>query len=248
MLLENKVSLITGSTRGIGFAIANEFVKHGAIVILCGSREDSVNKAVDKIKEKYPEAKVSGKWPNLANYYDIEKTIQEVVDEYGRIDVVINNAGMSDDTPTTKIDVEKFDKVINLNLNSVFYGCKAAAKFMEKQNEGVIINTSSMVSKNGQPTGVSYPASKFGVNGLTVSLARELGPKGIRVNAVAPGVINTDMMRQVPEEMIAPIISAIPMQRIGEPEEIGKACVFLASDLASYVNGEILHVDGAMTV
>lgn len=248
MLLENKVSLITGSTRGIGFAIANEFVNHGATVILCGSREESVSKAIDKIKENYPDANVSGKWPNLSNYDEIEEAIKEVVDEFGRIDVVINNAGMSDDTPTSTVEIEKFNKVINLNLNSVFYGCKAAAKFMEEQKEGVIINTSSMVSKNGQPTGVSYPASKFGVNGLTISLARELGPKGIRVNAVAPGVINTDMMQQVPKEMIEPVISAIPMQRIGEPEEIGKACVFLASDLASYVNGEILHVDGAMTV
>lgn len=248
MLLKDKVAIITGSTRGIGNAIAREFLKNGATVIICGSKESSVEKAIDKLKKDFPDSKIDGRWPNLSKYEDLEDLVNYVKSEYNRLDIMVNNAGISDDKSTFDKDPAEFAKLIDLNINSVFYGCKAASIVMKEQGEGCIINTSSMVSKNGQPSGVAYPTSKFGVNGLTISLARELGQYGIRVNAVAPGIINTDLMQAVPKEVIEPLINSIPLRRIGEPEDIGKGCVFLASELASYVTGLILHIDGAMTV
>ncbi|MCD1146506.1 SDR family oxidoreductase [Peptoniphilus sp. KCTC 25270] len=248
MLLKDKVAIITGATRGIGRAIAEEFLRHGAIVTICGSREATVSKALEEIKKEFPESKVFGKWPNLGNPEELDKLAKEIKEEFGSLDIMVNNAGVSDDSKTLEVSPERFKSVMDLNVNSVFYGCQAAAKIMKEQGYGCIINTSSMVSKNGQPSGVAYPSSKFAVNGLTISLARELGPMGIRVNAVAPGIINTDMVEQLPKEMIEPLIKAIPMRKIGEPKDIANGCVFLASDLASYVNGEILHIDGAMSV
>lgn len=248
MLLKDKVAVITGATRGIGKAIAKEFLKNGATVVICGSRQESVEKALNQLKEEFPDSKIGGRWPDLSKYEELENLVNSVKEEYNRLDIMVNNAGISDDKPTIDKNTDDFVKLIDLNINSVFYGCKAAAIVMKEQGEGCIINTSSMVSKNGQTSGVSYPTSKFGVNGLTISLARELGKYGIRVNAVAPGIINTDLMQAVPKEVIDPLIKQIPLRRIGEPEDIGNACVFLASDLASYITGEILHIDGAMSV
>ena len=142
------------------------------------------------------------------------------------------------------ITQETFEKVMELNVNGIFNSCKGAAEQMVKQGSGVILNTSSMVSIYGQPSGVAYPTSKFAVNGMTISLARELGPRGIRVNAVAPGITETDMMRAVPKEIIEPMIAQIPLRRLGQPEDIANAFVFLASEEASYITGVVLSVDG----
>ena len=157
---------------------------------------------------------------------------------------MVNNAGMSDSTPFSDYTEETFEKVMELNVNGIFNSCKGAAEQMVKQGSGVILNTSSMVSIYGQPSGVAYPTSKFAVNGMTISLARELGPRGIRVNAVAPGITETDMMRAVPKEIIEPMIAQIPLRRLGQPEDIANAFVFLASDEASYITGVVLSVDG----
>lgn len=248
MLLKDKVAIITGGTRGIGFAIAKKYLENGAKVVIFGSREESVNKAVQELKELNNDFVISGKWPNLSNPEEVKKAVAEVYEEYGRLDIMANNAGTAEETPTLEVEPEKFAKVIDLNLNAVFYGSQAAAKVMKEQGSGVIISTSSMVSKNGQPSGVSYPASKFAVNGLTISLARELGKFGIRVNAVAPGITNTDMVKNVTEEKLKPLLNFIPLKKIGEPEDIANAYLFLASDLGSYITGEIIHVDGGMTV
>ena len=248
MLLKDKVAIVTGGTRGIGYAIAKKFLEHGAKVVVFGSREETVNKVLDEFKKENAEWPVSGKWPNLSDPAEVEKAVQEVYEEFGQLDIMANNAGVSEDTPTLQVEADKFKKVIDLNINSVFYGAQAAARIMKEQGHGSIISTSSMVSKNGQASGVAYPTSKFAVNGLTISMARELGPYNIRVNAVAPGIINTDMVAALPKEVIEPLINHIPARRIGEPEDIANGYLFLASDLASYVTGEILHVDGAMTV
>ena len=168
----------------------------------------------------------------------------DVVSRYGRIDILVNNAGVSESTPFTEYTEEAFDKVMDLNVKGVFNATKAASEFMISQGSGVVLSTSSMVSIYGQPSGIAYPASKFAVNGLTVSLARELGPKGIRVNAVAPGITETDMMKAVPKEIIDPMIRQIPLRRLGQPEDIANAFVFLASDEASYITGVVLSVDG----
>ncbi|WP_304763031.1 SDR family NAD(P)-dependent oxidoreductase [uncultured Bacteroides sp.] len=241
-MLEGKIAIITGGTRGIGFETARTFAKNGAKVIIFGSREATVNKAIDELKSDGLE--IAGYWPNLNDYDDIQKTINQIVTDYGRIDILVNNAGISANQPIENTTPEDFNKIIDLNIRAMFYVTKAVVPTMKQQGNGVILNTSSMVSIYGQPSGVGYPTSKFAVNGMTKSLARELAPSGIRVNAVAPGVTNTDMIASLPEAQLAPIVKTIPLGRIGEPSDIANAFLFLASDLASYVTGEILQVDG----
>ncbi len=244
MLLENKVAIVTGGSRGIGYATVEAFLREGAKVVLCASRQETADKAVAKLKETYPEAAVEGIFPNLSDYEAVRAAFDDVAKSYGRIDILVNNAGVSESTPFEKYTDETFDKVMDLNVRGVFNCSKAAGTHMIAAGSGVILNTSSMVSQYGQPAGIAYPTSKFAVNGFTLSLARELGPRGIRVNAVAPGIIYTDMMRNVPKEVIDPMIAQIPLKRIGQPEDIANAFVFLASDKASYISGEVLHVDG----
>lgn len=244
MLLENKVAIVTGGSRGIGYATVEAFLQEGAKVVLCASRQETADKAVAKLKETYADAVVEGCFPNLAEYDSVKAVFDSVAEKYGKIDILVNNAGMSESTPFTQYTEETFNKVMDLNVKAVYNCSKAAGEHMIAAGSGVILNTSSMVSVYGQPAGIAYPTSKFAVNGFTVSLARELGPKGIRVNAVAPGITYTDMMRAVPKEVIDPMIAQIPLRRMGQPEDIANAFVFLASDRASYISGEILHVDG----
>ena len=189
---------------------------------------------------------VPEKRPNLGDADAVAKEMEAVKEKYGRIDILVNNAGVSDATPIDSYTSEQFSKVMQLNVNAVMNGIMPAVKIMKEQGGGCILNTSSMVSISGQPSGVAYPASKYAVNGLTWSLARELGPSNIRVNAVAPGITKTDMVAALPKQVIEPMINRIPLRRIGEAEDIANAFLFLASDMASYVTGEILSVDGAM--
>lgn len=244
-MLKNKVAIITGGTRGIGIATVKKFLDNGATVAMLGSRQETVDKAIAKLKEENPEYKVYGYWPNLGKYQEVEEVFEDVKKRFGSVDILVNNAGISARDKITEYSVEDFDKIMDLNVKAVFVCAKAAAKIMKEQGGGVILNTSSMVSLYGQPSGVGYPASKSAVNGITKSLARELGPDNIRVNAVAPGVTKTDMVAALPEEMIKPLIATIPLRRVGEPEDIANAFLFLASDLASYITGTILSVDGA---
>ena len=244
MRLKDKVAIVTGGSRGIGFATADAFLREGAAVIIGASSPASAEKAVVKLKEKYPDAKVNGISPSLSSLEEVRAAFADVVKTYGRIDILVNNAGASERTPFTEYTEEIFDKVMDLNVRGVVNASRAAVDYMVEQGSGVILSTSSMVSKYGQPAGLAYPASKFAVNGITLSLARELGPKGIRVNAVAPGVIETDMMKAVPKEVIDPMIAQIPLRRLGQPEDIANAYVFLASDEASYITGVVLSVDG----
>lgn len=242
-MLEEKVVIITGGTRGIGYETVKLFALNKAKVVLFGSKKESVDKALDNLKKE--NIVVEGYYPDLNNYEEIEKVVNDIYVKYGKIDVLINNAGISANKTIDNTSVEEFDKIISLNVNSMFYMIKAVVPIMKKQNSGVILNTSSMVSIYGQPSGVGYPTSKFAVNGITKSLARELGRYNIRVNAVAPGVTNTDMLVNLPKEQIEPLIKSIPLGRIGEPKDIANAFLFLASDMASYVTGNILSVDGA---
>lgn len=248
MMLKGKVAVVTGGTRGIGLAIVKAFLAEGASVALFGSRQETVDKALAEIKAENADAPVIGLAPDLGKYAEIEKAMQEVKAHFGKIDILANNAGVSAREPIYEYDPAAFDKVINLNVNSVFYCTKAVAPIMKEQGGGSVINTSSMVSLYGQPSGCSYPASKFAVNGLTKSLARELGKDNIRVNAVLPGVTRTDMVAALPEAMVARIAATIPLGRVGEPEEVANAFVFLASDKASYITGALLSVDGATEV
>lgn len=189
---------------------------------------------------------MSGAWPNLLDAAEVAKEIEKIKEKYGRIDILVNNAGVSDSKPLDDYTSEHFTKIMQLNVNAIMNGIMAVEKIMKEQGGGCILNTSSMVSFCGQPSGVAYPTSKSAVNGLTWSLARELGPSNIRVNAVAPGITKTDMVAALPEKMIQPLVNAIPLRRIGEADDIANAFLFLASDLASYITGAVLSVDGAM--
>lgn len=242
-MLKDKIAVITGGTRGIGFETVKVFVENGAKVILFGSRQQTVEKALQELAELKIQA--DGYWPDLSDYAEIEETIAKIIGQYGKIDILVNNAGISANQPIEKTSAEEFAKIMAVNVEAMFNVTKAVVPGMKKHGEGVILNTSSMVSIYGQPAGVGYPASKFAVNGLTKSLARELAPFGIRVNAVAPGITNTDMVASLPREMIDPLIKTIPLGRIGEPRDIANAFLFLASEMASYITGDILSVDGA---
>lgn len=242
-MLEGKVAIITGGTRGIGFAIAKKYLENNAKVIIFGSRNETVEKAVKELKSLNNKYEVDGYYPNLTDEQNIENTFNEIESKYGHIDILVNNAGISSRTKIEDYTDEEYEKISNLNIKSVYVCSKTAVKYLKK-TKGVILNTSSMVSIYGQPSGVMYPTSKFAVNGMTKSLARELAPLGIRVNAVAPGITNTDMVKNLPKEMIEPLIKTIPLGRIGEPEDIANAYLFLGSDMASYISGVILSVDG----
>ena len=244
MRLNNKVAIVTGGSRGIGYATVEAFLREGAKVILTASSEGSAAKAVTSLKEKYPQAVVEGISPDLTSLASVQEAFNEVLKKHGRIDILVNNAGMSERTLLNDYTEELFDKVMDLNVKGVFNASRAVVDAMTAQGSGVILSTSSMVSKYGQPAGFTYPASKFAVNGITLSWARELGPKGIRVNAVAPGITETDMMKAVPKSVIDPMIAQIPLRRLGQPEDIANAFVFLASDEASYITGVVLSVDG----
>ena len=244
MRLQNKVAIITGGSRGIGYATADAFLREGATVIITASSKENAEKAVAKLKEAHPNSTVAGISPDLSNLEEVRREFIIATAKYGCVDILVNNAGVSESTPFLQYTEETFDKVMDLNVKGVFNATRAAVDCMVARGSGVILNTSSMVSIYGQSSGFAYPASKFAVNGLTVSLARELGPKGIRVNAVAPGITETDMMRAVPKEVIEPLIAQIPLRRLGRPEDIANAFVFLASDEASYITGVVLSVDG----
>lgn len=241
--MNGKVVIVTGGTRGIGLEIVRTFCESGATVVLFGSREETVLKAVEELKNEGKQVK--GYFPDLSDYESVQSVIEEVHNLYGHIDVLVNNAGISANKKIEETTSEDFKNIMDLNVNAIFNTSKAVVSFMKENKGGVILNTSSMVSIYGQPSGVGYPTSKFAVNGITKSLARELAPFNIRVNAVAPGVTNTDMVAKLPKEMIEPLIKTIPLGRIGEPKDIANAFLFLASDMASYITGVILSVDGA---
>ncbi len=244
-LLINKVAVVTGGTRGIGFAIVRTFLENGAKVALFGSRQETVEKALDKLRAENAQWDVMGLWPDMADCQAVAGAIGQVKDAYGRVDILVNNAGISARESLYSYDPKDFARTMDLNVNAMFYASWAAAPIMRDQGGGVILNTSSMVGEYGQPSGVAYPTSKFAVNGMTRSLARELAKDGIRVNAVAPGVTRTDMVAALPPEMVARISAGIPLGRVGEPQDIANAFLFLASDLASYITGVTLRVDGA---
>lgn len=249
MLLQGKTAVVTGGTRGIGYAIVRHFLNEGANVALCGSTEKTTTAAVEKIKAEMPHANVIGIWPDLTCEESVAASFQQVVEHFGDIDILANNAGISQSTPLCDYTPDDIDKVLNLNVKAVIECCQAFARYKKSTARGgVIINTSSAVSIYGQASGVGYPASKFAVNGITKSLSRELASYGIRVNAVAPGVIRTNMVAALPEQMIKPILDKIPLGRMGEADDIAHAFVFLASDHASYITGAILQVDGGVMI
>lgn len=247
-LLKGKVAVVTGGTRGIGYAIVRKYLEAGAAVVLCGSKESTAKAALDRIKAEVPGAKADAIWPDLTDPASVADAFAGVRKKFGSIDILANNAGISQSTPLYDYTESEIEKILDLNVKAVFICSQAAARIMKEQGGGVIVNTSSVVSLYGQASGCGYPASKYAVNGLTRSLARELAKDRIRVNAVAPGIIRTDMVANLPESMIQPLIKTIPLGRMGEGEDIANAYLFLSSDLASYITGAILSVDGGVII
>ncbi len=242
-MLKNKTAIVTGGTRGIGLAIVKRYLENGANVAVAGSKQETVENALAVLGEF--EGRVMGIWPDLCDPQAVATAFASVKEHFGSLDILANNAGISSRTSLYDYTLEEFSKILDINLKAVFVCSQAAARIMKDQGGGVIINTSSMVGEYGQPSGCGYPATKFAVNGLTKSLARELAKDQIRVNAVAPGVTRTDMVAALPQEMVERISAGIPLGRVGEPMDIANAYLYLASDLASYVTGVTLRVDGA---
>lgn len=237
-------AVITGGTRGIGLETVKTFAEAGYHVVFYGSREETVTKALKALEG----LDVEGRWTSLTDPEAIKVDFAEIKAQQGSLDVLVNNAGLSDRQPFLEYDLERFNRIMNLNVTAPYVCSQAAAVIMKEQGHGVILNTSSMVGTYGQPAGVAYPTSKWAINGMTKSLARELGPYNIRVDAVAPGVTETDMVKALPPEMVQRISAGIPLRRVGEPADIAKAFLFLASENAAYITGAILPVDGATQV
>jgi len=246
--LNDKVAIVTGGTRGIGFAMVKKFIEAKAKVVIWGSRKETAEAALEKLKEIYPDCDAMAMAAALTDQKQVREAMEAVVSRYGRIDILANNAGISQSIPLENYTDEDLDRIIDLNIRAVFVCCKAVAAYMKEAGVGCIINTSSVVSFYGQGLGCMYPASKSAVNGLTRSLSRELGRYGIRVNAVAPGVTRTDMVAALPESMVAPLLQRIPLGRMGEAEDIANAALFLASDMASYITGAVIPVDGGAII
>jgi len=246
MFLENKITVITGAARGIGRAIAERFLEKKAEVIITDINEDMCKDAQKYFEEKG--FKCDYAVFNVANYEDTEKAFKEIIEKYGKIDVLVNNAGITKDKLFMRMNPSDWQAVIDVNLTGVFNCCKAAYKPMLKNKSGRIINISSVVGLMGNAGQVNYSASKAGLLGLTKSLAKEFGSRNITVNAIAPGFIQTEMTHVLSEDVIKNFMNIIPLNRAGNPEDVANAVLFLASDLADYITGQVLNVDGGMVM
>jgi 3-oxoacyl-[acyl-carrier protein] reductase len=246
-MLTGKVALVTGGSRGIGRAISLELAAQGAkVVVNYAGSQASAEETVSLIKEQGGEAvAVQG---DVASYEDAEKMVQTAIETFGRLDVLVNNAGITRDNLLVRMKEEDWDAVLNTNLKGVFHCTKAAARPMMKQRFGRIINITSVVGIVGNPGQANYVSAKAGVIGLTKSNAKELASRGITVNAVAPGYIETDMTDKLGEEVKAKLFETIPLNRLGRPEDIARVVSFLASDSATYMTGQVLNVDGGMVM
>ena len=244
--LIGKVSLITGAAQGIGLATAKKFAQEGAVVVVCDIHAEAVNAAV--LQCQALGAQVEGHAMDVTQRDQVDAVVAAVLARHGRIDVLVNNAGITQDARLQNMTQAQFDRVIDVNLRGVFHCAQAVANTMVAQGSGVILNASSVVGIYGNFGQTNYAASKFGVIGFTKTWSRELGPKGVRVNAVAPGFIATPILNTIPEKVIAEMAQRVPLRRLGQPEEIANVYAFLASDEASYINGEVIEVSGGMTV
>ena len=246
-LLEGKTALITGASRGIGKAVAIEFAKQGANIAFTDLRYDEVAQGTEKEIAALG-VKVKMYASNAADYAATSATVAEMVKEFGRIDILVNNAGITKDGLLMRMTEEQWDAVINVNLKSVFNFTKEVSAVMLRQRQGSIINMSSVVGVSGNAGQANYSASKAGIIGFTKSIAKELGSRNIRANAIAPGFIITEMTGQLSEEVRNEWAAKIPLKRGGTPEDIARVCVFLASDMSSYVTGQTIHVCGGMNM
>lgn len=247
MLLNGKVALVTGASRGIGRAIALTLAKEGAkVVVNYAGNVEAANEVKKAIEDAGGEVVVIG--ADVSKSDEAEKIVNETVEKFGGIDILVNNAGITRDGLLARMKDEDFDAVINTNLKGVFYTTRAAAKIMMKARKGRIVNMASVVGITGNAGQANYSAAKAGVIGFTKTVAKELAGRGVTVNAIAPGFIETDMTAVVPEKAKDAMLQNIPVKRAGKPEDVANAVLFLASDMASYITGQVLNVDGGMVM
>ncbi len=246
MRLKDKISLITGAAQGIGKTIALKFADEGSDIILLDINEEKCEEVANEIKRKNRKT-----WTykiDVSDYKQVEELFNNEMATWGRVDVLVNNAGITRDNLIVRMKEAEWDDVIRINLKGVFNFCKVASRFMMKQRSGVIINISSIIGLVGNIGQVNYSASKAGILGITKSLAKELASRNIRVNAVAPGFIQTSMTEELNEERKKLMLNAIPLNRIGTPEEVADAVLFLASGESSYITGQVINIDGGMVM
>jgi 3-oxoacyl-[acyl-carrier protein] reductase len=246
MKLSGKVAIITGAGQGIGAATALKFAREGAIVAVGDLNAAAVSAVVDSCREIGADS--VGFTVDVSNRESVEDMVGKVLHQFGRIDVLVNNAGITRDARLQKMTLTQFDDVIDVNLRGVFHVAQAVADRMVEQGTGVILNASSVVGIYGNYGQTNYAAAKFGVIGFTKTWSRELGPKGIRVNAIAPGFIDTPILSTIPDDVLAKMREQVPLRRLGKPEEVANLYAFLASDEASYINGAVIEVSGGMTL
>ncbi len=244
-LLEGKTGLVTGAARGIGRAIVIAFARQGANIAFTDIAYDDSMKSLERELSEIG-VKAKGYASDASDFENTQKVVDEIARDFGQIDILVNNAGITRDTLLMRMTEEQWDLVIKVNLKSVFNLTKAVQKYMLKQKSGSIINMSSVVGVSGNAGQANYAASKAGIIGFTKAVARELGSRNIRCNAIAPGFIITEMTHKLPDEVREEWIKKIPLQRGGTPEDVANVCIFLGSDLSSYVSGQVINVCGAM--
>lgn len=245
--LKDKICIVTGGAQGIGLATALKFAREGGTPVVWDLGQAAIDEAVRQCREAGA-AGATGMVVNVTQRTMVDAAVAQCKERFGRIDVLVNNAGITKDARLQKMSLEQFDAVLDVNLRGVFHCAQAVADTMVAQGRGVILNASSVVGLYGNFGQTNYAATKFGVIGFTKTWARELGPKGVRVNAVAPGFIATHILDTIPEKVLEEMKHRVPLHRLGTAEEIANAYAFLASDEASYVNGAVLEVSGGMSV
>lgn len=245
MLLINKTAIVTGATRGIGHAIAIRFAKEGCNVAFCGRTRNDKMVAVEQELNALG-VKAKGYAADVADFASAQALVKEVLADFGNVDILINNAGITDDSAMKRMTEEQFDRVVGTNLKSVFCMTKAVQPAMWKQGHGSIVNIGSVVGIAGNYNQANYAASKAGIIGFSKSCAKEFAARNIRVNVVAPGFVQTEMTADIPKELMDTWCSRIPMKRPGTPDEVANCCVFLASDMSSYITSVVLPICGGM--
>ena len=248
MRLQDKVSIITGAANGIGLATALKFAAEGAIVAVVDLNPAQVEAAVQEVRATQPRGAVVGYTVNVTDRVQVDAMVADLKQRFGRIDVLVNNAGITRDARLLKMTDAQFDSVIEVNLKAVFQCAQAVAGIMVEQGSGVILNASSVVGLYGNFGQTNYAASKFGVIGFVKTWSRELGPKGVRCNAVCPGFVETHILDTIPRDVLDNMRERVPLKRLARPAEIANVYAFLASDEASYINGTTIEVAGGMTV
>ncbi len=246
MRVKDKISLITGAAQGIGRAIAIKFADEGSDVVLVDINKEKCKEVASEIQKRNRKSWIYK--VDVSDYKQVEELFNNEIETWGRIDVLVNNAGITRDNLIVRMKEGEWDDVIRINLKGVFNFCKVASRFMTKQRSGVIINISSIIGLVGNIGQVNYSASKAGIIGITKSLAKELASRNIRVNTVAPGFIQTPMTGELSEERKKLMLEAIPLNRIGTPEEVADLVLFLASGESSYITGQVVNVDGGMVM